>query len=102
MATPSTCCSLTKILKMLLALSYGQAEVERGFNVNSQLLVENLSSESLLLQRIVSDHINQNRLESCQLTITANLFKNVTCARSRYFAAQKERAQGNVKSKGQV
>lgn len=46
--------------------------------------------------------MNQKLLQSCQLKITANLLKNVRCARSSYFAAQKERDQGNVKSKRQL
>ena len=36
---------LRKVLKMLMILSHGQATVERGFGVNSKLLVENLHTQ---------------------------------------------------------
>ena len=97
-STPSAFGSLTKIVKTLI-LSHGQAQVERGFSINNELLVENLNNESLIAQRIVTDHMRQKGLQSYQLNITQKLLKHVKCARSRYFSAQNERAQCNVKNK---
>ena len=31
-----------KVLKIVLTLSHGQAEVERGFSLNKEVIVENL------------------------------------------------------------
>ena len=101
-STPSSFGSLTKIVKTLLIVSHGQAQVERGFSINSELLVENLNNESLIAQRIVTDHMRQKGLQSYQLNITQKLLKHVKCARSRYFSAQNERAQCNVKNKRQL
>ena len=42
---------------MLLILFNGNAAVERGFSVNSNVLIENLSKESLVAQRTVYDAI---------------------------------------------
>ena len=50
---PSSFGSLTKIVKTLI-LSHGQAQVERGFSINNELLVENLNNESLNAQQIVT------------------------------------------------
>ena len=100
-STPSSFGSLTKIVKTLI-LSHGQAQVERGFSINSLLLVENLNNESLIAQRIVTDHMRQKGLQSYQLNITQKLLKHVKCARSRYFSAQNERAQCNVENKRQL
>ena len=57
--------------------------------------MENLNNESLIAQRIVTDHMRQKglQLHSC---------KHVKCARSRYFSAHNERAQCNVKNKRQL
>ena len=45
------------VFKLLLCLSHGQASVERGFSVNSNLLVENMHEDSLIAQRISHDHM---------------------------------------------
>ena len=39
-------------------LSHGKADFERGFNTNSELLVENLKELPLISQRIVFDHFS--------------------------------------------
>ena len=94
--------SLTKVVKTLLILSHGQTQVERGFSINSELLVDNLSNESLIAQRIITDHMRQKGLQSHEVNIPQALLMHVKCARSRYFSAQSERAQGNVKDKRQL
>lgn len=48
---------LWALVKMMLLLSHGQASVERGFSVNRQIEVENLSEYSYVSQRTVCDHI---------------------------------------------
>jgi hypothetical protein len=44
---------LFEVVKSVLILSHGQAQVESGFSVNSDLLVENLTEESVVAQRKV-------------------------------------------------
>ena len=36
------------VFKLLSCLSHGQASVERGFSVNSNLLVENMHEDNLI------------------------------------------------------
>ena len=48
---------LWAVTKKILILSHGQATVERGFSINSELVVENLKEESVVSQRIVFDAI---------------------------------------------
>lgn len=75
---------LAEILKIVLTLSHGQAAVERGFSVNKSLLVENLSTSSLISQRIVHDHLTSNNLSSEDFEICGKLRKSVRSARSKY------------------
>lgn len=75
---------LAEVLKMILTLSHGQAAVERGFSVNKSLLVENLSTLSLISQRIVHDHLASNNLSSENFEICGKLRKSVRSARSKY------------------
>ena len=48
---------LFKVFQFVCVLSHGQASIERGFNINKDILIENLSQESLIGQRIMYDHI---------------------------------------------
>ena len=46
-----------KIVKMVLILSHGNSEVERGFSINKQVLKGNLAESSLTAQRFVQQVI---------------------------------------------
>ena len=48
---------LWKVSLFIMTLSHGQATIERGFNVNKEVLVENLAKESIRSQRLVYDHL---------------------------------------------
>lgn len=48
---------LWALLKCVLVLSHGQAGVERGFSVNSQIMDHNLKEKSIVAQRTIHDHI---------------------------------------------
>ena len=54
------CAALWKVMIFVFTLSHGQAQIERGFNKNSDLLVENLESRSIVAQRRVYDHLAAN------------------------------------------
>ena len=47
---------LWRVVKFL-ALSHGQATVERGFSSNKEVMVENLAQHSLVAQRVICDHV---------------------------------------------
>ena len=63
---------------MVLTLPHGQASVERGFSVNKSMLVENLSTESLVVQRMVYNALNAEDVE-----ITPQLGQSVKGVRQR-------------------
>ena len=41
---------LWKVTIFICVISHGQADIERGFNVNKEVLVENLAKESMISQ----------------------------------------------------
>ena len=47
---------LTKLCSIILCLSHEQSAVQRGFSANSDFMVENLSQQSLISQRLIKDH----------------------------------------------
>ena len=68
----------------LNVLSHRQAAVVRRLSINSSLLVENLSTVSLILQQIVHNHLTSNNLSSQEYEICGKLCKSVQAARGKY------------------
>ena len=50
--------SLWKVVIFVFTLSHVQAQIERVFNINADLLVDNLTSPSIVAQRRVYDHLS--------------------------------------------
>lgn len=77
---------LQDFFKMVFVLFSSNAEVERGFSVNKECLVENLLNDSLIAQRLVYDHVkNECQLDVKNLKITNSLrqyFKNASSKRN--------------------
>lgn len=72
--------NLWKIFKMILVLSHGQASVERGFSINKNLEVENLSENSYIAQRIVCDYVKH----AGGVTATKELRMAASSAHAKY------------------
>ena len=79
-------------------MSHEQASVERGFNISKSLLVENLSKESLISQRIIFDNMKVNDLQSHELEITSVLRKSVKSSRQQYGTYLEEQKRKGVQS----
>ena len=62
--------TLFKVFKFVCILSHGQASIERGFNVNSEVLIENLLKESLIGQRLVYDQLRSFNTKISEIPIT--------------------------------
>ena len=50
--------NLWKVAKIILALSHGQAQVERGFSINKDISTTNMRLQTLVAKRRVDDHLN--------------------------------------------
>ena len=90
---------LWPVVKKLLVLSHGQATVERGFSINTQLVVENLKADSIVSQRTVYDAVSTAG-GICDVPVTKSMLSYVQGARQRYFAhleEQKKKATHNTK-----
>ena len=79
------------VFMMIFTLSHVQTSVERGFSVNKELLVENLTEESIESQRMVYDHIRSADKLITEIPITNDLIKSCILAHSRYTAVLEER-----------
>ena len=75
------------IFKIVFSLSHGQADVERGFSVNKELLVENLQQTSLIIQRLIRDCISDFSRSISEISLTNEMLKSCRLAHSRYVVA---------------
>ena len=87
--------SLWKVLILSFVLSHGQSEIECGFNINDNLLVENLKTESLTAQRSVQDFINVSKVFVDKMEINNVLIKSCKAAWSMYKQALEDKKGGN-------
>lgn len=85
---------LSTLVRRVLVLSHGQATIERGFNVNKELLVENQHESSVIAHRIVYDAIRECDLKTIE--ISSKMLMHARHARTRYSQAQKDRRSEKV------
>jgi len=57
MANNPSLCKLWTCVKALLLLSHGQASVERGFSVNKQMEIDNLTEDTFVAKCLICDHV---------------------------------------------
>ena len=73
--------SLWDVCIILFCLSHGQAVIERGFKVNKDYLVENLSEDSLIALRTVNDHMSSKQQNAADIPIAREMLKFVKSSR---------------------
>ena len=89
---------LAEVLKIILALSHGQASVESGFSVNKSFLVENLATKSLIPQMIVYEHMKVNNVSAKNVEIYPTLSRSVKHARHRYSIYMEQQKKNEVQN----
>ena len=82
----------------LSTLLHGQAAVERGFSVNSELFVENVRENTLVVSRFMYSTVKNDANHFSELSFTPRLKRNVRAARKRYQLYLKEQRKLHAKS----
>ena len=83
------------IIIIILTLSYGQANIERGFSQNKTVLQQNIKEDSTSSKRIIKDHMLANKLQPHSIDITNEMRKSVRAARTRYAVYLEEEKKNN-------
>ena len=92
--------SLWKVIIFVFTLSHGQAQIKRGFNINADLLVENLTSLSIVAQRSIYDHLSVTKNSPHGIEIKDKLRVSCLNASSKYKRIwRRERMLEKVKMK---
>ena len=89
--------NLTKIIKIIVTLPHGNSEVERGFSINENALVDNMQMETIIAQRKVNDYMRKNNFQPHNMPISKALLKNAKQGRFRYKKALDEKQKQNNK-----
>ena len=82
-----------------MVLSHGQATVERGFSINKELSVENLTERSFIAQRVIKDAISSAG-GVIKIEITKKLLTQASSARAKYHAYLED--QKKIREKSQL
>ena len=69
--------NLLPILKLVLVLSHGQANVERCFSVNNNVLKCDMSEKSIMSRKLIIDHMKSHNLLPQSFPITKSLLHSV-------------------------
>ena len=91
--------ALVEIFKFVLILSHDQAATERGFGVNKNILVENLTEETFIGQHIVLDHIRVNNCNPNTVSLTRDLLVSARNSHRIYTQKLAERKKEALKNK---
>ena len=93
--------NLWKVCKIIFTLSHGQADIERGFSVNKELLIENMKQKSLVSQRIACDQLSDYTNQLHEYKIEKKLFLSCKSARMRYENHLREESDKKEESQSQ-
>ena len=75
---------LASVIQIILTLSHGQADVERGFSVNAGVLQDNMKEDSIVSKRLVKDYLISNSLQPHTVEVSSQLRASCRHARQRY------------------
>ena len=76
--------SLSRVVQVVFILHNGQADVERGFSLNKDVISTNMGELTIKSRRMVKDHLRVNSLKVPEVKLTTPLLQSVKCARARY------------------
>ena len=85
-------------LVLIMTLSYGQIEVERGFNNNRLVLKCNLKVDSIVARHFINSYMIQKEIQPHEMPITPQLMKFVIAACDRYRLHLEEQKKDKVQT----
>ena len=84
---------MLKVFIFIFTLSHGQSQVERGFSINNEIVIENLYSSSFSAQHILYDYLKVSKKNTHDIEITNRMLTNCKSAHSRYLIALEDSKQ---------
>lgn len=99
--------SLAIIVQTILVLHNGQAEIERGFSINKEVMKDNMSELTLVSRRLVKDYLRSNSLETYEVDISSRMINSVQQSSLKYKLflkekQEKEKTEALLKKKNEI
>ena len=69
---------------MMLILSHGQSDIERGFSVNKDIATANMKEETIVAYRKVYDGVKQRQCSVHEFPVNPLILDSCRHARSRF------------------
>ena len=82
---------LQHVIKIVLILSLGQAQVEWGFSSNKSLIDDNMPTGTIVALRSVHDYLKLHDLKAHEVEMTKDLMASCRQARKKYFDDQQSK-----------
>ena len=82
---------LQHVIKIVLILSHGQTQVERGFRSNKILIDDNMSTDTIVALRSVHDYLKFHELRAHEVEMTKDVLGSYRQARKKHFDNQQSK-----------
>ena len=89
------------VMFLVFTLSHGQSQVERVFNINDDIMVENMHNDSLIAQIMVYNHRKCNNFQPHNYEIGQKLRAIVLSAYSKYKLVRDQKEKDTIESEKQ-
>ena len=71
------------VMIFVFTMFHGQSNVERGFNINNDIVVENLKKELLIAQLLMYDHMHVKDVGAYEIALTDKLRRSCLASSSK-------------------
>ena len=75
--------TLSNVMIFVLTMFHGQSNVDRGFNINDGIVVDNLEKASLIAQRLIYDHMHAKEVGTHDIVLTDKLRRSSLASSSK-------------------
>ncbi|GBM25014.1 hypothetical protein AVEN_50353-1 [Araneus ventricosus] len=91
--------AINSVMELVMIFFYGNSNVERGFSVNKESVVENMKEETLIAQRLVYDAVMDHGKYVGSIDISKSLIHSYKNARTLLTEETKKREREKLENK---
>lgn len=75
---------MSSIIEIILALSLGQAAVERNFSMGKSFVIENISKASIINKKLIKYHMFATKMTAATTHVTKEMHNKYKFARNKH------------------
>ena len=78
---------LWEVVKIMMLLSHGQADIDRGVSINTEVVCDNMDESTIIAYRRACDGVRDMECEVHEIPISAKMMASCRHSRQRYGVA---------------